>query len=142
LRSKIPSGKKCDLVVLDILGPVDPADIFGNQYILKLCDHTTTFLYCFLLKSSSELETKLTNALNIIKNQVGAPKFFCCNNTKEYTKQLFAAFLNLLGTTQALTAAYTPEQNGEAERLNRTLGDMARCIMKQSGLQSFAQCLD
>jgi hypothetical protein len=45
------------------------------------------------------------------------------------------AFLNLLGTTQALTAAaYTPEQNVEAERLNWTLGDMARCMLKQSGL--------
>jgi hypothetical protein len=63
----------------------------------------------------SELETKLTNALNIIKNQVGPPKLFCCNNAKEYTKGSFVAFLNSMGTTQALTAAYTPKQNGKAE---------------------------
>jgi hypothetical protein len=76
LQSKVPSNKKCDLVVSDILGPVDPADMFGNQYILTLQYHATTFLYYFLLKSRLELETKLTNALKIIKTQVGAPNFF------------------------------------------------------------------
>ncbi|KNZ64009.1 uncharacterized protein VP01_1076g2 [Puccinia sorghi] len=72
---EIPSKEKGDLVVTDVLGPVDPADIFGNQYILTLRDHATTFLYCFLLKSRVEVETKLQHALTIIKTQSGAPKF-------------------------------------------------------------------
>jgi hypothetical protein len=61
---------------LDILGPVDPSDMFGNQYILTLRDHATTFSYCFLMKNCTELEKKLTHALEIIKNQVSAAKFF------------------------------------------------------------------
>ena len=82
LHSKIPYKKKCDLVVSNILGPVDPADIFGNQYILTLWDHETTFFYCFSIKTCAEVETKLTNALDIIKNQAGAPTYFCCDNAK------------------------------------------------------------
>lgn len=113
---------------------MDLADIFGNQYVLTLRDHVTTFLYCFLLKSRSEFKTKLQHALTIMKNQSGAPKFFRCDNAKEFTKGLFVAFLNSIGTTQALTAAYTPEKNGEAEQLNQTLGDVARCMLKQSGI--------
>ena len=48
LNSKIVSKEKLDLVVLDVLGPVDPLDMLGNQYILTLCDHATTFSYCFV----------------------------------------------------------------------------------------------
>jgi hypothetical protein len=58
-------------------------DIFGNQYILTLRDHATTFSYFFLIKTCAEVETKLINALEIIKNQAGAPKYFRCDNTKE-----------------------------------------------------------
>ncbi|KNZ56520.1 uncharacterized protein VP01_2384g1 [Puccinia sorghi] len=68
--------EKGDLVVSDVLGLVDPADIFGNQYFLTLCDHATTFLYCFLLKPQAEVETKLQHALTIIRTHSGAPKAF------------------------------------------------------------------
>ncbi|MBW0493438.1 hypothetical protein O181_033153 [Austropuccinia psidii MF-1] len=43
-----------------------------------------------------------------------------------------------MGIQQLFTCPYTPEQNGEAERLNRTLGDAARTMLRASGLpQSF-----
>ncbi|KAI7961309.1 hypothetical protein MJO28_001798 [Puccinia striiformis f. sp. tritici] len=134
LSSEISSKDKLDLVVSDVLGPVNPPDIFGNEYVLTLRDHATTFSYCFVIKSRSEVETKLQHALKIISVQQKPPKHFRCDNAKEYTKKSFVTFLNSLGTTMALKAAYTPEQNGEAERLNRTLGDMARSMLKHSGL--------
>ncbi|KNZ59972.1 uncharacterized protein VP01_1633g2 [Puccinia sorghi] len=61
LKSEHPSNNKCDLVVSDVLGPVNPADIFG----------------------------KLQHSLKIIKTQAGVPKLFCCDNAKEYTKGYF-----------------------------------------------------
>lgn len=138
LKSEIKVNKQLDLLCTDVLGPVDPADILGNKYILTLRDHATTFSYCFPLKARSEVDTKLTHALTVIKNQLHAPKYLRSDNAKEYTKGSFQNFLLSIGTTMALTTAYTPEQNGEAERLNRTLGDMARAMLKQSGLpQSF-----
>lgn len=45
LRSEVSSKAKLDLVVMDVLGPVKPLDIFGNGYILTLRDHVTTFSY-------------------------------------------------------------------------------------------------
>ncbi|CEG41034.1 FOG: Transposon-encoded proteins with TYA, reverse transcriptase, integrase domains in various combinations [Plasmopara halstedii] len=38
------------------------------------------------------------------------------------------------GVAQQLTVPYNPEQNGMSERLNRTLVEMARCMLKESGL--------
>ncbi|MBW0517292.1 hypothetical protein O181_057007 [Austropuccinia psidii MF-1] len=39
-----------------------------------------------------------------------------------------------MGTQQLFTSPYTPEQNGEAEKLNRTLGDSERTMLRASGL--------
>ncbi|MBW0544023.1 hypothetical protein O181_083738 [Austropuccinia psidii MF-1] len=39
-----------------------------------------------------------------------------------------------MGTQHIFTSPYTPEQNGEAEQLNRTLGDAARTMLRASGM--------
>ena len=46
----------------------------------------------------------------------------------------FEEYLKSQGITRRLTTAYTPEQNGVAERKNRTLVESARCLLIQSGL--------
>lgn len=38
------------------------------------------------------------------------------------------------GIKRRLTTTYTPQQNGTAERKNRTLVEMARCMLIESGL--------
>ena len=46
----------------------------------------------------------------------------------------FDDFLQMNGIQRKLTVPYTLEQNGVAERKNRTLAEMARCMMIQSKL--------
>ncbi|XP_037930811.1 uncharacterized protein LOC119665655 [Teleopsis dalmanni] len=53
-------------------------------------------------------------------------------NGREYVNSEFILFLRKFGIQRRLTAPYTPEQNGIAERKNRTLVEMARCMMKQA----------
>lgn len=43
-------------------------------------------------------------------------------------------FLKQEGIKRRLSVAHTPQQNGVAERINRTIIEMARCLMLQSGL--------
>ncbi|XP_037930157.1 uncharacterized protein LOC119664864 [Teleopsis dalmanni] len=54
------------------------------------------------------------------------------DNGREYVNSEFNLFLRKFGIQRRLTAPYTPEQNGIAERKNRTLVEMARCMMKQA----------
>lgn len=56
------------------------------------------------------------------------------DNGREYCSQKFEDFLKKEGIEHHLTVEYTPQQNGVAERKNRTLLDMARCMLIQSGL--------
>nr|GEY30121.1 retrovirus-related Pol polyprotein from transposon TNT 1-94 [Tanacetum cinerariifolium] len=52
----------------------------------------------------------------------------------EFISKEFAAFCDEEGIKRELTAPYTPEQNGVAERKNRTIVEMARSMLKSKEL--------
>lgn len=57
------------------------------------------------------------------------------DNGTEYVNKELEDFLKSKGIIQhQTTARYTPEQNGAAERLNRTLMDRIRAMLGDSGL--------
>jgi transposase InsO family protein len=55
------------------------------------------------------------------------------DNGKEYVNREFDDFLKQEGITRRLTAPYTLQQNGVADTKNRTLIEMARCMIRQAG---------
>jgi len=61
-------------------------------------------------------------------------KYLQSDNGKEYKNLAFDTFLAEHGIARRLSIPYHPEQNGTAERKNRTLLDTARCLLLQSGL--------
>ena len=54
----------------------------------------------------------------------------------ESTCQEFEEYLKLKGIRHELTIAHTPEQNGVAERMNRTLMESARAMIAHAGLSN------
>ena len=56
------------------------------------------------------------------------------DNGGEYSSHVLAEFLSERGIEHNFTVPYKPQQNGRAERLNRTLQDKARCLLIQSKL--------
>ena len=55
-----------------------------------------------------------------------------CDNGGEYSSFQFKIFAEQEGFKIQYTVPYTPEQNGVAERLNRTLFNMTRCFLNDS----------
>jgi len=53
---------------------------------------------------------------------------------EEYTSDEFDDFCQHKGIKRQFTTAYTPQQNGVAERMNRTLLERTRAILKAAGL--------
>jgi hypothetical protein len=56
------------------------------------------------------------------------------DNGGEYTSRQFEAYLAKEGIKHQLTIPYTPQQNGVSERRNRTLMEMARCLLYEKKL--------
>lgn len=54
------------------------------------------------------------------------------DNGKEYCNKEFDQFLGQNGIARRLSTPHTPQQNGVAERKNRTLVKIARCMMRQA----------
>ena len=52
----------------------------------------------------------------------------------EYLSDQFKSFLKKCGIRSEFTAAYSPQQNGVLERLNRTLVEAARSMLSHAGL--------
>ena len=61
-------------------------------------------------------------------------RYLRTDNGGEYESDAFRMYCQNEGITRHLTASYTPEQNGVAERLNRTLLERARSMLSHSGL--------
>ena len=49
----------------------------------------------------------------------------------EFTSNEFREFCKASGITRQLTTAYTPQQNGVAERKNRTVMNLVRCMLAE-----------
>src|SRR6185312_8038761 len=56
------------------------------------------------------------------------------DNGGEYLSRTFATFCKSKGIQQQTTAPYSPQQNGVAERVNRTLVEHARCMLQQRSM--------
>ena len=53
---------------------------------------------------------------------------------REFTSQEFINFFDVNGIRRQLTTAYTPQQNGVAERKNRTIMNMVRSMISEKKL--------
>lgn len=61
----------------------------------------------------------------------------CCLRTDrggEFNSNEFSNFCKAQGIKRQLTTAYTPQQNEVAERKNRTIMNMVRCILEEKKL--------
>ncbi|MBF6309039.1 transposase family protein, partial [Nocardia farcinica] len=56
------------------------------------------------------------------------------DNGGEYTSGAMAKLCADRGIEQKFTPSYTPQLNGVAERMNRTLVECARCMLEHAGL--------
>src|SRR5258708_6117285 len=67
----------------------------------------------------------------IAENEMGQKiKILHTDNGGEYTSPKFNNFLSKHGISHQTSVPYTPEQNGLAERANRTVVEQARCMLK------------
>ena len=56
------------------------------------------------------------------------------DNGGEYTSDEFDNFFQQEGIKRQLTVAYTPQQHGVVERMNRTLLERTRAMLRTAGM--------
>ena len=107
----------------------------GARYFATFIDDYSGWYQVYFLKSKDEIFDAFVKYKNLAETETGNKiKALQTDNGKEYCNTKFRQFLDQHGIQQRLSIPYNPQQNGVAERRNRTLLDMARCQLIQAQL--------
>ncbi|HEY0433295.1 MAG TPA: reverse transcriptase domain-containing protein [Chitinophagaceae bacterium] len=130
------ASNKLDLIHSDVCGPMKNTSNGGARYFLTFIDDHTRKTQVYFLKRKSEVIEKFKEFRAIIENQSGTTiKELRSDNGTEYVSKEFEAYLKKSGIRHQLTVPYTLEQNGVAERANRTIVEKARTMLTSAGLK-------
>ncbi|GJU73539.1 putative RNA-directed DNA polymerase [Tanacetum coccineum] len=133
-----------DLVHLDLWGPYKVVSKDGFRYFLTIVDDYTRGVWIYLLKTKDEVFDLFTSFINHIQNQFKCSiKTVRSDNGTEFVNNKMALLFNNLGIVHQTSCAYTPQQNGIAERKHRHLLNVARSLLFQSGipLSMWPECI-
>uniref|UniRef100_A0A2N9IGQ9 CCHC-type domain-containing protein n=1 Tax=Fagus sylvatica TaxID=28930 RepID=A0A2N9IGQ9_FAGSY len=118
-----------DYVHSDIWGPVRTPSKGGAQYFMSFIDDYSRKAWVYFLKNKSEAFAKFKIWKAEVENQTGRKiKCLRTDNGTEYRDGDFLKFCEEYGIKRHFTVRKTPQQNGVAERLNRTITETARCL--------------
>ena len=139
-KSAFPStgGKRAteilELIHSDVCGKLEAKSLSGGEYFLSFIDKSR-FAWVYVLKQKSEVLSKFVEWKTMIENATGKKvKTLRTDNGGEYTAKDFEQYLKVNVIRHQLTVRKTPEQNGVAERFNRTIVEMVRAMLSDSGL--------
>ena len=126
-------GKKLlDLFHTDVCGKLNAKSLGGAEYFLTFIDDKTRFTWVYLLKTKYEVFQRFVEWKAMVENSGGGKlKVLRSDNGGEYTAK---QYLKAQGVRHELTVPKMPQQNGVAERLNRTLVEMVRTMLIESNL--------
>ena len=143
--------KPFELVHTDLCGPIEPMAKGGFRYAMSFTDDYSSCIFTYFLKKESDAVTATAKFLKDIAPYgkvkilnffedvppAGEIKRMRSDNGGEYLSHAFKELLIRYGIKHELLAPYSPHQNGTAARNWRTLFEMGRALLIESGLPKF-----
>lgn len=134
-RCERRASRPLELVHTDVCGPITPTTWDGKRYFVTFIDDYTHFTIAYLISTKDEVYECLKEYYSMVCAGFGSSVArMRCDNGGEYISRRCKEFCKEKGVVLEYTAAYTPEQNGRAERMNRTLVEKARSLIYESQL--------
>ncbi|CAB0019909.1 unnamed protein product [Nesidiocoris tenuis] len=125
--------KKLDILEIvhtDVCGPMRTISPGGARYFVTFIDEASRYCKVYFLKQKSEVLEVFKQYKREAERSTGAKlKYLQSDNGTEYINKEFDNYLKEKGIQRRLSTVHTPQQNGLAERRNRTLQDKARCLL-------------
>ena len=124
-----------EIVYSDGCGPMEVNSVHGSKYFYTFIDDKTDYWWVKFAKKKSELEQLCKSFVEHVSNMTDAKlKILHSDNGGEYISTAFRNFLAANGIQQVTISPHNPEQDGRAERANRTIGGQARSMLQHAGL--------
>uniref|UniRef100_A0A803PS03 Retrovirus-related Pol polyprotein from transposon TNT 1-94 n=1 Tax=Cannabis sativa TaxID=3483 RepID=A0A803PS03_CANSA len=133
--SQHTTKEKLAYIHSNLWGPSRIKTLGGASYFISIVDDFSRKVWVFLLKSKDEAFNAFVNWKRLIENQTKCKiRKLKTDNGWEYCSKQFDEFCKEHGIARHLTVRDTPQQNGLAERMNRTLIERVRCMLKGASL--------
>lgn len=114
------------LVHTDVCGPMRTPSHNGNMYFLLFIDDFSRMTWVYFMKGKPEVLEIFKKFKRAVEIESGFKmKALRSDRGMEFNSQRFNKFCDEEGLKHQLTVAYSPQQNGVAERKNRTVMEMA-----------------
>ena len=132
--SETETVRTLELVHMDVCGPL-PASLGGARYFATFLDDYSKFSVVRPIASKSDVAAVTREVIQLLEAQAGQHvRTVRTDNGSEYLNSEMSAFFRGKGITHQTTVRYTPEQNGAAERLNRTILERVRAMLDDADL--------
>ncbi|MBW0526323.1 hypothetical protein O181_066038 [Austropuccinia psidii MF-1] len=132
-----PVSSPLDCVHIDIVGPITPSSISGYCYFLTIVDQATSFKMTFFLRNKSDTFNQFVVEKKQMENQLNQKlKKIFSDRGGVFLNSAFKKLADLHGLLHIFSPAYTPKNNGFAERANWTILEKTRCLLNGSNLSN------
>lgn len=128
-RSDSRAARPCELIHTDLICPSDDGlQTEGRSYVLTIMDDFSRYAEVAILSSKAEVAAAFQTIAARWERQSGKKiKAVRFDRGKEYYALM--PWLKQQGIQAQAVPAYTPQANGRAERLNRTIIEKARTLL-------------
>jgi transposase InsO family protein len=124
-----------ELIHSDVCGPMPSSSISGYVYYVSFIDDYSRKTWLYLLKSKDEVFSKFKEFKSLRENLSERKiKILRSDNGGEYTSKEFVNFCKDVGIKRELTTPYNPQQNGVAERKNKTIMEALKTMIHDQDL--------
>ncbi|GJT39942.1 putative ribonuclease H-like domain-containing protein [Tanacetum coccineum] len=123
-------SKPLHMLHMDLFGPTNVKSLLKKSYCLVITDDYSRFSWIFFLATKDETSGILKTFITGIENQLDHKvKIIRYDNGTKFKNSVMNQFCESKGIKKEFSVARTPQQNGVAEKKNRTLIEAARTMV-------------
>lgn len=127
--------KTLQIIHSDVCGKLPVRSFGGSNYFVTFIDDYSRKIFIYPIKSKDEVFSCFTEFKKRVENETeNKIKVLRTDNGLEYVNKKFKQFCADNGIKHETSTIYTPQQNGIAERNNRTILEKARCMLIDANL--------
>lgn len=124
------------LVHSDICGPMSVNSYGGARYYITFIDDFSRKVFVYIIMNKNQAVKCFVDFKNMSENQLNKKiKVLRTDNGLEYINSSFKSICEKSGIVHQKSCAYVHEQNGVAERMNRTIMERVRCMLFDADLE-------
>ncbi|PLW33837.1 hypothetical protein PCASD_15872 [Puccinia coronata f. sp. avenae] len=130
-----PTYQSLEVIHGNLVGPISPSRNSGFQYFLTIVNQHTGYIHVTLLKGKSNATAAIVKYKTHFEKQTGNKiKKLVTDGGGEFCNGSPHEILKSKGIQHNISPPYTPQHNGIAERANRTIIKMTRCLLLQANI--------